>query len=178
MAIREAFTLLEVLVSITILGFVILALFSAVDVLKDSNEHFLGHLKKSKEVSQTTKTLYLDILSSDGDIEIKKDEFTQLCMGGSIHSLYALPMAKVCWLVLKEENTLVRVEGNNYTLPLKLEQYVEVDATIKNMEVFDVYHEKDKVLVLLQQRDQEPISFMIQGISAFKKDSNATKKPK
>jgi len=32
------------------------------------------------------------------------------------------------------------------------------------MELFDVYHQKDKVLVVLQQKNREPISFMVQGI--------------
>ena len=79
--------------------------------------------------------------------------------------LYALSVAKVCWLVLKKDKTLVRVEGNNYHIPLGLEERVEVNPVMKNVEIFDVYHEKDKILVLLQQYAKEPISFMIQGIS-------------
>jgi hypothetical protein len=33
------------------------------------------------------------------------------------------------------------------------------------IEVFDIYHEKDKILVLIQQQGKEPISFMLQGIT-------------
>ena len=162
---RKAFTLIEVLISIALMGIVIVALFSSVDMLQNSNEHLLKYLKKSKKVTKATKTLYIDIISSDGNISIKKDEFSRVCLEETRNSLYALPSAKVCWLVLKKDKTLVRVEGNAYHLPLRAEERVEVDPIMKEVSLFDVYHEKDKILVLLQQEGKEPITFMVQGVS-------------
>lgn len=162
---RNAFTLLEVLISIGLLGIVIMALFSTVTMMRDSNAHLLTYLEKSKKITEATKILYLDILSSDGNITIKKDEYTRLCMEETKNSLYGLSLAKVCWVVLKKNNTLVRVEGNIYKLPTRFEDRVEVIPMIEGLEIFDVYHEKDKVLVLLQQKKQEPITFMVQGIT-------------
>jgi hypothetical protein len=60
---------------------------------------------------------------------------------------------------------LVRVEGNNYKLPTRFEDRVEVNPVMKHVELFDVYHQKDKVLVFLKQKGEEPITFMIQGVS-------------
>jgi len=175
----KAFTLLEVLISIGLLGIVIVALFSTVTMMKDSNSHLLEYLEKAKKITKATKVLYLDIISSDGNITIKKDEFSRLCMQETKNSLYALPLAKVCWLVLKKDNTLVRVEGNNYHLPTKLEEKVEVNPVMKHVELFDVYHKKDKVLVLLKQTGKEPITFMIQGVSKpLPKKKVKKKKPK
>jgi len=162
---RKAFTLLEVLISIALLGIVIVALFSSVDMLQNSNQHLLKYLEKSKKITKATKTLYLDIMGSDGNITIQKDEFSRICMEETRNSLYALPAAKVCWVVLKKDKTLVRVEGNAYYLPLLSEERVEVDTIMTGIEIFDLYHEKDKVLVLIQQQGKEPISFMIQGVS-------------
>ena len=162
---RNAFTILEVLISIGLLGIVIVALFSTVSMMRDSNAHLLTYLEKSKKITEATKVLYLDIISSDGNITIKKDEYTQLCMEETKNSLYGLSLAKVCWVVLKKDNTLVRVEGNVYKLPTRFEDRVEVIPMIKGLDLFDVYHEKDKVLVLLQQKGQEPITFMVQGIT-------------
>jgi len=71
---------MEVLVSIALLGIILPALYKSVDMLRDSNEHLFEYLEKAKKVSKATQTLYLDILSSDGNITIKKDEFTRLCM--------------------------------------------------------------------------------------------------
>lgn len=161
---RKAFTIIEVLISIGLLGIVLVALFSTVTMMRDSNDHLLGYLQKSKKITKATKILYLDIASSDGNITIKKDEFSRLCMESTRNSLYALSVAKVCWVVLKDNNTLTRIEGNNYNLPVGLEERVEVDTVINNLEIFDVYHQDDKVIVLLQQNGKKPISFMLQGI--------------
>lgn len=162
---RKAFTLLEVLISVALLGIVILALFSSVDMMRDSNEHLSKYLEKSKKVTKATKVLYLDIMGSDGNISIEKDEFSRVCMEETRNSLYALPLAKVCWVVLKKDKTLVRIEGNSYHLPLNSEEKVEIDLIMNDVELFDVYHEKDKLLVLMQQKAKEPISFMLQGIT-------------
>jgi len=162
---RKGFTLLEVLISIALMGIVIVALFSSVDMLQNSNEHLLKYLKKSKKITKASKVLYTDLMGSDGNISIKKDEFSRVCIEETKNSLYALPTAKVCWVVLKKNKTLVRIEGNGYDLPVGLEERVEVDSVMKGLEIFDIYHEKDKILVLMQQEGKEPISFMLQGIS-------------
>ncbi len=161
---QRAFTLLEVLISIALLSIVLLALYRGVDMLRSSNQHLFEYLEKSKKVTKAVKVLYLDLLSSNGNISIKKDEFARVCIEQTKNSLYELPSAKVCWVVLKNEHTLLRVEGNNYTLPLNSQDRVEIDSVMKDIELFDIYHQKDKILVILQQRAKEPISFMIQGI--------------
>jgi len=178
---RKAFTLLEVLISIALMGIIIVALFSSVDMLQNSNQHLAKYLKKSKTITKATKTLYLDMMGSDGNITLQKDEFSRVCMEETQNSLYALPSAKVCWVVLKKDKTLVRIEGNAYHLPLLSEERVEIDTIMTGLEIFDVYHEKDKILVLIQQQGKEPISFMLQGISKpekKKEKKKKTKKPK
>jgi len=165
MADHKAFTLLEVLISIALMGIVLVALFSSVDILQDSNQHLSKQLEKTKKVTQATEVLYRDILSSDGNLTITKDEFTRLCMESTANTLYALPRAKVCWVVMKEQNSLVRVEGTEYALPTRGEDRVEVDTVMQNVELFDVYHSKDKVLVVLKEKSKEAIKFMLQGIT-------------
>ena len=173
---RRGFTLIEVLISILLLGIIMVALFSVVSMMRDSNAQLYTYLQKAKKVTQSTKVLYLDIIASDGNITITKDEYSRVCMEETGNSLYGLSLAKVCWLVLKEENTLVRVEGNGYHLPTRYEEKVEVDPVIKHVELFDVYHQKDKVIVLLKEKHKEPISFMVQGITKPKPPQK--KKPK
>ena len=173
---RKAFTLLEVLISIALMGIVIVALFSSVDMMQDSNQQLAQYLEKSKKTTNATKVMYLDMIDSDGNITITKDEFSRVCIEETRNSLYALPSAKVCWIVLKKENTLARIEGNAYHLPLRVEERVEIDPVLTGIEVFDVYHEKDKILVLIQQQGKEPISFMLQGITKSVKKKEAAEK--
>jgi len=175
---RGAFTIIEVLIAIALMGIILPALYESVILLRNSNSHLFEHLKKAKKVTQVTDTLYLDLVSSDGNISIQKDEFSRVCIENTKNSLYALSVAKVCWVVLKKENTLLRIEGYDYHLPLEEDEKVEVNTVMENVELFDVYYVKDKILVLLQQKAKEPISFMIQGIEKPKKKKKKPKKSK
>ena len=178
---RSGFTLLEVLISIALLGLILPALYQSVELLKDSNKHLFDYVEKSKKISNAMQVFYLDILSSDGNLTIKKDDFSRLCIEQTKNSLYALPSAKVCWVVTKKNHSLLRVEGNGYRLPLNVDDRVEVDLVMNNLDIFDIYHNKDKVLVLIQQIKKEPISFMVQGVSLpqkkKKKKKKSSKKP-
>ncbi len=175
---RPAFTIIEVLIAIALMGIILPSLYQAVALLQDSNTQLFNHLEKAQKVTLATDTLYLDLLSSDGNLSIKKDDFTRLCIEQTNNSLYALSVAKVCWAVTKKEHTLLRIEGYDYTLPLRSEEKAEVDAVMKNVELFDVYYKKDKILVLLQQKDKEPVTFMIQGVEKAKKKKKKPKKTK
>jgi len=99
-------------------------------------------------------------------------------MESTTNSLYGLDVAKVCWLVLKDEESLARVEGNNYKLPLGLENKVEVDIVAKGVKLFDIYTDKKSgdYLVVMQELNKEPFSFLIQGKIAPPKPKK--KKPK
>jgi hypothetical protein len=47
---------------------------------------------------------------------------------------------------------------------------------MSEIKVFDVYHQEDKILVLIQQKEKEPISFMLQGITKPVKKKKTTEK--
>jgi len=161
---RKAFTLIEVLISVALLSIVMLGLYSALNMQRSSNKHLFSYLNKAIEGDRVIMVLYRDIMYSDGNLTIQKGEFDRFCIENTSNSLYGLSRAKVCWVVGKEENQLVRSEGNGYKLPLKHEDKVAVDKTIKHMTLFDISRKKGDVLVMLQSANEKPYSFMLQGI--------------
>ncbi|MEA3417771.1 MAG: prepilin-type N-terminal cleavage/methylation domain-containing protein [Campylobacterota bacterium] len=181
---RSAFTLIEVLISIALLSLVLLALYKSVEMLRNSNIQLFTYLEKAKSEKKGTETLFLDILGSDGNLTIKGDEFSRLCIENTVNSLYDLSTAKVCWVIAKKENILIRSEGNGYRLPLNSDDRVAVDEVMKNIDVFRVYRQKGQVLVLLRQKGKESISFMVHGVPEIpkkkkvKKVKKKKKKPK
>ena len=175
---RSAFTLIEVLISVALLSLVLLALYRSVDMLQSSNRQLFRYLEKSDREKQGTETLFLDIAGSDGNLTIAGDEFSRLCMESSVNSLYGLSAAKVCWVVSKKEHTLLRSEGNRYTLPLNSDDRVAVDAVIEDVDLFRVYRKKGEVLVMLRQKGKNSISFMVQGVPEIIKKKKKVKKSK
>ena len=175
---RKAFTLLEVLVSIALLSLVLLALYRSLSMLSASNLQLFEHLEEANREKKAVETLFLDIASSDGNISIQNDEFSRLCMENTLNSLYALPSAKVCWLVSKKSKTLMRSEGNYYTLPLESEAMVAVDSVMLDLDLFQVYRKKGEVLVLLQQKGKKSMSFMVHGVPEISTKKKVKQLPK
>ena len=175
---RKAFTLLEVLISIALLSLVLLALYKSLGMLRASNMQLFEHLSRASEEKRVVETLFLDIASSDGNITIiNDDEFSRLYIQSSINSLYALPSAKICWLVTKKSKNLIRTEGNYYDIPLRAEDRVAVDSVMSDMELFRLYRKGDEVLVLLQQKGKEAMSFIVYGVpKAIKKRKKVVKR--
>lgn len=161
---RKAFTLIEILIATALLSIVLIGLYGVLDTQKRSVLNIKENLDKSIDHDRVIMVLYNDILKSDGNITLKKGERDRICIEKSRNSLYELGVAKVCWVVLKEDDTLVRIEGNNYRLPLGLEDKVEVDRVLKGVRLFDITRYKDNILAVIKEAKKEPYSFLLQGI--------------
>ena len=173
---RPAFTLIEILIATALLSVVLIGLYSVLDTQRRSVDIIKKNLDKSIDHDRVIMVLYNDILSSDGNITLKKGERDTLCIESTRNSLYEMGIAKVCWLVLKEDDTLIRVEGNGYRLPLGLEDTVEIDRVLKGVRVFDITRSKNSVLAVIQEANKEPYSFLLQGIKPPPKPKPKPKK--
>jgi len=178
MQMRKAFTLIEVLISVALLSIVMLGLYSALDMQRSSNKHLYSYLTQAIDADRVVMVLYRDLMYSDGNLTINKGEYDRLCINNTSNSLYGLSRAKVCWLVAKEGQQLLRIEGNGYILPLKHEQKAAVDKTMKAVSLFDITRKKSELLVVLQRASEKPYTFLLQGIEQPPKAKKRRKKRK
>jgi prepilin-type N-terminal cleavage/methylation domain-containing protein len=175
---KKAFTLIEVLISIVLVGLILPPLYKLISLMNDSNNQIYKYVKKQNTQTDIIDTLYLDILSSDGNISVNKDDFDRLCIRHTKNSLYGKPLSQVCWAVLKSNNRLVRIEGKEFKLPLELNDQVHIDSTLSHLEIFDIYRTSSDILVILKQKHQAPITFAIYDIHKPKKKKKIKKKNK
>jgi len=176
---RAAFTLIEVLIAIMLVGLMLPAMFRAIDVLSDSNKQIYRHINQNEQAMLAWQTLYLDIAGSDGNLSVKKDDFDRLCIFKTVHTLYGEPFADVCWVVTKDEpHRLIRTEGNDYTLPLNEEDAVYAETAISSIEHFHVYYKKNRVLVVFRLKGQKPSAFTVYGVSPSKSKKRSHKERK
>ena len=173
---RPAFTLIEILIATTLLSIVLIGLYGVLDTQKRSVDIIKKNLDRSVDHDRVIMVLYNDIISSDGNITLKKGERDTVCIESTRNSLYELGVAKVCWMVLKEDDTLIRVEGNNYKLPLGISDVVEVDKVLKGVKLFDITRSKNNVLAVIKEAHKEPYSFLLQGIKPPPKPKPKRKK--
>jgi prepilin-type N-terminal cleavage/methylation domain-containing protein len=163
---RGAFTLIEILIATSLLSIVLIGLYESLDTQRRSVEIIRKSLDTTMSEDKFLMVLYNDIAKSDGNITINKGERDRVCIQNTTNSIYGLDSAKVCWLVLKDKDSLVRVEGGDYKLPVEFEGKVEVDIVTKGIKLFEISrNEKDGyILVVIQQLEKEPYSFLLQGI--------------
>jgi prepilin-type N-terminal cleavage/methylation domain-containing protein len=164
---RHGFTLLEMLIATVLLSLVLLGLYGAMNMQQRSTRHLRDYLTAAMKADRGVMVLYRDLFQSDGNLTIQNGEFDRLCIGQTSHSLHGLSQATVCWIVAKEGNVLLRLEGNDYRLPLRSSDGIEVDEVMKPMELFDLQWDKKngRVLVALKTTAKDPFVFLVQGIT-------------
>ena len=155
-----------------LLSLVLMTLHKSAEILRASNKTLFDHLFRTSNMIKGANTLYMDILQADKNISIvTKKEFHRLTISDTRHSLYGLSKAKVTWLVHKEKNTLLRIEGGEYQLPLRREESVAIDEIATNMELFRGYRSKKEkeLLVMIKVVGQKPQTFMVQNLAILPK---------
>ena len=141
-----------------------------------SNKKVHQFLDKTMATDKMIMILYNDILRSNGVFIMQKAKMGPFCIDETSNSLYGLSKAKVCWIVGKSDDTLMRIEGNDYKLPIRSSKKVEADLIAKGVKIFSVTRKLDKTLVVLQIAGEEPYTFVVRGIEMPKQPKK--KKPK
>ncbi len=159
---RRAFTLVELLVSIALFGLIAVFLFGTIGGLRQQQAFYK---EKAKIVSQ--KNRVLSLMRSDFDrpqtltvSDTGRKDFAMLSVNGSNHSLYGIDRPNVVWIILKSDNTLVRLESAiPITLPIRPEALylTHSDVIGVHCELFRLYDSPKNRLIYLKFENESPL---------------------
>lgn len=159
---RRAFTLIELLVSIALFGLIAIFLFGSIDGLR-KQQSFI----QKKEAVLSRKNQILSLLRTDFDraklLSISKStsiDFDTVLIFGSNRSLYKINQPNVAWIILKADNTLVRLESASpIIIPLTDEAmyFTHADVIGKHCEIFRIYDSAKQRLIYVKFENESPL---------------------
>ncbi|MGK0256330.1 MAG: prepilin-type N-terminal cleavage/methylation domain-containing protein [Arcobacteraceae bacterium] len=137
---RKAFTLIEVIISISIFSVMLLAMYKTLNITKHSNAFLTDKLKYIDNVELVRKIIVEDVAESTSLVEIsdekKKNSKVSFITNNSYHFKSSVSVS----YFLSENNNLIRTEATTHYKKEKK----DVDILMKNVEKFLVLKTKEK----------------------------------
>jgi prepilin-type N-terminal cleavage/methylation domain-containing protein len=157
---KKAFTLIEIIVSITIFSIVILFLYQALDITKNSNKFYSEKLTQKEENNQIKKLLFLDTIN--GKIsKISKDRNNNSILQITTTNTYHNPFHQNITYFLSREKNLIRIESKNEFNKDKLNDEffdnANIDIIKQKIEKFIVKNDTKRISIYLQTEDKKDI---------------------
>jgi prepilin-type N-terminal cleavage/methylation domain-containing protein len=151
---RKSFTLIEMLIAITIFSFIYLVMSDTLGKLKHSEDFIKRHYKKFDKKEKILKTLYMDMLKATFIKVVQRDNRFSTLYLRTENSLYNLSYPFVLWYVTGNGN-LIRVESaDRRLLPLEKIGYLYDFGKVK---IFKIYQKKNRFFIFY--KNKKPLYF-------------------
>ncbi len=158
---KKAFSLVELIISVLLLGIIVTFLYSTVSNLERTNKIFAANEKALSEKEKIVDLLYDDIFTANS-LKITGLEYTLTSMQTN-NSLFDIAQPYVTWLVSREKNTLLRFESTKKfeNINSQNSDYFHISKVGENCEVFKVYqsNKKENILIHIKFKDQTPMIY-------------------
>ena len=168
---KNAFTLIELLISITILSIIMLFLYKSYADLNKTNKVYEKEVFKLQHISRIKQVLYLDfLLATKATLAVShQDVKFDLVSFTTEHSLHRLIKPYVTYIV--KENILYRLESNKAikSAEISREQPFIIDK-IGSVKKFKIYSptakNKEKIVVLEADfKDTAPVILKVKALN-------------
>jgi len=155
---KKGFTLLEVLISISIFFILIVFLYKTLDQTKYSNNMF----KKKEEVLVGKNKIYKmfleDILESS-TIEIQKDKNKNSVLKMKSTNTFHNPRYSNITYLINNSNSLIRIESKDeFSLDKTSQEFYEniyIDELVKDVQIFNTVNINQNIRVAIKEENKE-----------------------
>ncbi len=156
---RKAFTLLEMLIAISLLSIIVIFLYNTYASLQKSNNFYGKELASASHEQKLRKTIYLDLaLSLPESIALTNlDKDSDVLILQSSHSVHRRIMPYIAYML--KEGHLLRIESSQELLyPLTGNEEMLIDD-LGEMKSFRVFQKENAFLVHLELTDKKIMLF-------------------
>lgn len=158
---KKAFTLIELLISIFLLGLIVNFLYTAVANLQKTNVIFGQKSQTMINEQKLSDLLYDDIfLAQTLKIEGLKNSTLEMMTS---NSLFDIEHPYVAWVLSKKNDTLLRFESTQKFSLMTSDNtnLFHISKVGENCERFHIYQSKDKnnILIHVKFKDKEPLVY-------------------
>jgi len=157
---KKSFTLVEVLVSISILGIIFTFLFETTNTTKQQNQHYIKKANGIYSESKIFKTFINDFSQVIGAASViygKKYDIVRFKTKNSVHNIIE---PYVTYFVSKKNLALIRTESlEKYDLYKKediYKEYIYSDILVQDTKSFKVFFKNDFFNVMLRTKELSP----------------------
>jgi len=157
---RRGFTLVEIIVAITIFSIAVLLLYRVTETLRISNASLEHHSSKIEGSNKLLEVMKLDFLyTDDNQTTVLEGRIYDAISFRSRHSLYGISNPYISYWVSKDKR-LWRIESSldlNFTIKDEHLMYMKFDELKSDMAKFKVYDGNGTKLLFLEEKEKEPL---------------------
>ncbi|MDA3909704.1 MAG: prepilin-type N-terminal cleavage/methylation domain-containing protein [Sulfurimonas sp.] len=164
-SLKKAFTLIEVLISIVLLGIMFTYVHTIINSIKVQNNRYLEKADTIHSEQRIFNLLSLDIAEATSTISISHASRYDLISLKTQNSIYEIINPNILYFVSKKDNALIRVESLE---ALKLDNkeqitqaFLYADILTTDTQSFKVSQEGDFVTIMLRAPSLKPMVFQI-----------------
>lgn len=160
---KKAFTLLEVVISLTIFLIIVTFIYKVLDDTKISNNKFEEQVFKSETNNEFYKIIVEDIAESNGVITLSADRDKNAILIFKSNNSYHNPFFSNIAYMINSENSLVRIESKEKFQKEKsgINFYKNsfIDTLLSDIEKFTVLLKDGRYIFIIEQKNREKIVF-------------------
>jgi len=156
---KKAFTLIEMLIAVSLLSVITIYLYQTYASLQHSNNFYGEELASASREQKLRKTIYLDLaLSMPDSVKLHHiDEDSDFIIMQSSHTVHHRIMPYIAYML--KDGHLLRIESSQELIyPLSGDEEMVIDD-LQEVRTFRIFQDKDSFLVHLEQNDKKMMLF-------------------
>jgi len=154
---KKSFTLLEVVISVTIFSILLIFLYKVLDSTRYDNKQFKSKIESYSGRNHIYQILSSDVAQSIGGLEISRDKEKNTILKFRSNNTYYDPFHRHITYLVSSKANLIRMEskdkfqGLNSSIEFYDNSYI--DILVKDIKRFVVIQKDDKVMFVIDKKD-------------------------